>query len=166
MVCWQTKPPKFNWWVSGNAATKAEWLSSKEHSSCAWKLRGQTCSSGRGVRGDAEDFYTNPAISQEVGCHIVDGWHCNSIQNCNTFVTWELGCNLESHSDIKIVELKDETQVGGRENGMFLWQTIVVWWLGGNKISHDGQGRLRKHPHWGHRSCGWAREIDRVTTCR
>ena len=42
---------------------------------------------------------SSTAISQEVGCCIVDGWHRNSVQNCNTFVTWELGCVPESHSE-------------------------------------------------------------------
>ena len=59
--------------VSFRGYSNESWtISSKEHSSCAWKLQGQTCSSGRGVQGDAKDFYTNPAISQ-VGCHTVDG---------------------------------------------------------------------------------------------
>lgn len=37
------------------------------------KDAGKTCSSGRGIHSDAEDFYSNQATSQDVGCCIIDG---------------------------------------------------------------------------------------------
>ena len=60
--------------------------------------------------GYEEDFYTNPAISQEVGCHTVDGWHRNSIQNRNTSITQVFSIIQKVIVNMKVVELKDETQ--------------------------------------------------------
>ena len=83
--------------------------------------------------------------------------------------------------NIKVVELKDETQVGGRvkrdvsvadESGMarvkclggkcecngerskLLPQEFHGARVSEDKICHNGQVRLQNHPPWGHRSCG------------